>query len=397
LGDTVSKPDYYNVGENGTLIATQFSEPSHGSLVVSLDGSITYTPDASYTGSDTFTYYISDGALSSSAVAEIDVIACYAAGTEIATPDGAVPVEDLCTGDEVLTVHAGVQRIKWIGTRSYAAPFANHKKILPVCLKRDAIADGVPSRDLYVSPGHAICIDDALFHAARLVNGVSITQAERVERITYYHVELATHEILLAENCPAESFRDESFRRQFQNADEFYALYPGHAADQTTCLPRHDSGMALHAVQRRLAARAGIVESDERGALRGFLDQASPTLCFGWAQDEAAPERAVYLDIFAGPQRLSRVVANLFRADVRDAGFGSGYHGFEFSPPADVTGPISIRRAADGAMLPDAAAANKKPAKSMPKTAGSTYRQRARYPGQPPSSLRPNRAADSDR
>jgi hypothetical protein len=295
-------------------------------------------------------------ALSSYAVVEIDVIACFTTGTRILTAGGEVAVEHLRIGDAVQTLHAGLQKIKWIGWRSYVAPFANNEKILPVCIQAGAISDGVPARDLHVSPGHAICIDDALFHAGRLVNGVSITQAKAVEAITYYHIELENHEVIFANGCPAETFMDESFRAQFQNADEFHALYPAGVAAQVPCLPRHDSGLALGAMQRRLAARAGIAETAGLGALRGYVDGAGPDICFGWAQDEAALERAVYLDIFvadaAGVEtRAGRVLANMFRADVRDAGFGSGYCGFEFLLPAGLAGAVSVRRAADGACV----------------------------------------------
>jgi hypothetical protein len=46
--------------------------------------------------------------------------------------------------------------------------------------------------------------------------------------VTYVHVELETHAVLLAENCPAESFLDENCRNQFQNAAEFHELWAGH-------------------------------------------------------------------------------------------------------------------------------------------------------------------------
>jgi len=65
------------------VIATSFSSPSHGSLSVSLDGSLTYVPVAGFVGADTFTYYISDGVSTASAVATIDVVQ----PTLIAAPD----------------------------------------------------------------------------------------------------------------------------------------------------------------------------------------------------------------------------------------------------------------------------------------------------------------------
>ena len=56
--------------------------------------------------------------------------------------------------------------------------------------------------------------------AAALVNGTSITREEDVpESFRYYHIELATHELLLAEGCPAESFVDNIDCMNFHNWD----------------------------------------------------------------------------------------------------------------------------------------------------------------------------------
>jgi hypothetical protein len=175
---------------------------------------------------------------------------------------------------------------------------------------------------------------------------------EAVAEVTYFHVELESHEILLAENCPAESFMDEHFRRQFHNAEEFYRLYPGQTAPAIMCQPRLDSGFLLHAIQRRLAARAGVPEKPPAtGALRGYVDQADAGLCFGWAQQVDAPDEPVSLDILCDGKRIGRVLANLYRADVAAAGFGNGYQGFEFQLPPGITGGLEVRRSVDGARL----------------------------------------------
>jgi Hint domain len=51
-----------------------------------------------------------------------------------------------------------------------------------------------------------------------LVNGVSIVRERNVpERLTYYHVELDDHSLLLAENTPAETFVDNVDRLAFDN------------------------------------------------------------------------------------------------------------------------------------------------------------------------------------
>jgi hypothetical protein len=226
-----------------------------------------------------------------------------------------------------------------------------NRAALPVCIRQDAIADGVPARDLLVSPGHAIAIDQVLVHALRLVNGVSVVQLSEVESVTYYHIELESHAILLAENCPAESFRDEYFRQQFDNVEAYRRLYPDDLAPVALCLPRLDSGFLLHAIQSRVAARAGIAETAAFGPLRGYVDQTGPERCFGWAQDMTVPEAPVSLDIFCGQSCIGRVLANLYRRDVSAAGYGSGFQGFEFLLPAGLSGAIEVRRTADGARL----------------------------------------------
>jgi len=51
--------------EGTTLTTTLVSAPTHGSLTLNADGSLTYQPAPNYTGSDSFTYRASDGLLSS--------------------------------------------------------------------------------------------------------------------------------------------------------------------------------------------------------------------------------------------------------------------------------------------------------------------------------------------
>ena len=144
---------------------------------------------------------------------------------------------------------------------------------------------------------------------------------------------------------------NEDFRRQFHNAADFERRYPGEIAPAFACQPRLDHGFQLHAIQRRIDARAGIAAPTVTGALRGFVDRAGPSLCFGWAQDAAAPEEPVCLDILSGDRLLGRVLANIYRADVAAAGFGSGYQGFEFSLPVGVVAPVEVRRSCDRAKL----------------------------------------------
>jgi hypothetical protein len=282
-----------------------------------------------------------------------EIAACYCPGTLILTDHGEIAVEALAIGDNVVT-QAGLARpIRWIGRRSYAGAFiAGQHLTLPVCIKRGAIAAAVPHQDLWVSPGHAMMIDGQLIPAWRLINGVSVTQAVSVDEVTYYHVELNGHDVLMANGAAAESFLDEDCRGQFQNAGAFDALYP----DAVAMIPlakRMEDGFGLLNIQERMAARAVIAPVLEpAGALLGFLDLAQTDHVRGWAQDEDSPEEPVALEILIGGAPILCVLANGFRADLRAAGLGSGCHAFDALLPAGLGGDVVVRRVVDGAPLP---------------------------------------------
>ncbi len=57
-----------------------------------------------------------------------------------------------------------------------------------------------------LSPHHALYLDGMLIEAKDLINGVSIVQADRVEKVEYFHIELETHDVIIAEGALAESF-----------------------------------------------------------------------------------------------------------------------------------------------------------------------------------------------
>jgi VCBS repeat-containing protein len=54
--------------DSGTLTAVVAQQPAHGTLQLRADGSFIYTPNANFTGTDSFTYRASDGAAQSSPV-----------------------------------------------------------------------------------------------------------------------------------------------------------------------------------------------------------------------------------------------------------------------------------------------------------------------------------------
>ena len=58
---------------NDTLSVVGVSAPSHGTVVLHDDGSVTYTPASLYEGPDAFVYTVSDGLLTASATVSLDV------------------------------------------------------------------------------------------------------------------------------------------------------------------------------------------------------------------------------------------------------------------------------------------------------------------------------------
>ncbi len=284
---------------------------------------------------------------------------CFAAGTRIRTPRGDTAIETLGIGDLVTTPH-GPRPVKFLGRRVYDGRTGDNHLVLPVRIRKHAIAPNRPARDLLVSPGHGICVGDGqgsryLVPAWRLVNGVSIVQPGCTGRIDYLHIELERHALLVAENLSAESFYETAgLRSQFQNAAACAALYPIGGQAQPMCLPRLEDGFSLRAIQHRIARRAGITPQHEQFSvtgLRGFVDSTRDGWVTGWAQDATQPDVPVTIAVKLNGEYAAYGLANRYRQDLRAAGIGDGCHGFAFPLPVAPTCDIEVCQAASGAPL----------------------------------------------
>lgn len=197
---------------------------------------------------------------------------CFTPETRIATPRGEVRMRDLRVGHLVLCQGIGglAQPIKWIG--KVQAEIARHprpERVRPILIKAGALEDGVPARDLRVSPDHAILRGIVLVPARLLLNGVTIVQEQDWPQITYYHLELPRHSIVIADGAPAESWLDDGRRAQFSNSGVMvrFVDFEGACASRgLTCFPVLRDEQSTAPLRASLAARArdlGFQEVDE--------------------------------------------------------------------------------------------------------------------------------------
>ena len=195
---------------------------------------------------------------------------CYAAGTAILTPHGEVAVETIQPGDEVMTSEAGhlvPRTVIWAGVREI--DLVDHPKpdaVAPIRLHRGALADGLPRRDLLLSPDHCLFLDGGLIPAKLLINGMTIVRDLSLGTVSYHHIELDRHAVLLAEGVPAESYLDTGNRAYFGNAALATILRPelginAHLRcwETDACAPLMVRPEAVKPVWERFAARAAAL------------------------------------------------------------------------------------------------------------------------------------------
>ncbi|MQR98544.1 Hint domain-containing protein [Gluconobacter aidae] len=142
---------------------------------------------------------------------------CYLAGTMILTPKGERAIETLKAGDQV-TVYAdgttSTRTILRVGHAHAKTGTTGHADIdaVPVRVCAGALADGIPSRDLLVTPEHCMMLEEGFVPVRMLVNGMSIVYDHAITEYDYYHLETEQHSVLVANGALSESFLDAGHR-----------------------------------------------------------------------------------------------------------------------------------------------------------------------------------------
>lgn len=148
---------------------------------------------------------------------DIGDVVCFVSGTQIETETGLKAVEDLASGDLILTRDNGYQPLRWIGEKKVSAErLGENEKLRPVRIKAGALASGLPHRDLVVSRQHRMLAvsdvakrmfgsSEVLVPAHKLTALPDIEIETAAEPVTYYHLLFDDHEIIYAEGTPTES------------------------------------------------------------------------------------------------------------------------------------------------------------------------------------------------
>jgi hypothetical protein len=214
------------IGDSGTLAALDLPGPF-------FSNSFTHGVDA---GTGTFI--------------TTEVIPCFLPGTRIRTDRGDVAVEALSVGDTVVTFGGKRRRLCWIGTGSARIRNRERGPATPIIVRKGALGANVPYKNLRITKGHSLFFDGVLIPAEFLINHHSIRWDDRAQDVTVFHLELDTHDVLIANGAAAESYRDDGNRWLFDNANSGWDQPP-----KPPCAPVLTGGPVVDAVWRRLLDR----------------------------------------------------------------------------------------------------------------------------------------------
>ncbi|GBQ69461.1 hypothetical protein AA103196_2223 [Ameyamaea chiangmaiensis NBRC 103196] len=145
---------------------------------------------------------------------------CFLAGTLIDTPQGPVAIETLEKGSKIIAYTdrgTELRDVIWSGTAHTVVQTdkPDDQAGYPVRIRQNALADGVPNKDLLVTPEHCLFFNGRFVPARLLINGSSIAYDRTILSYDYFHIETEQHSIIVADGAMTETYLDTGNRGQF--------------------------------------------------------------------------------------------------------------------------------------------------------------------------------------
>jgi hypothetical protein len=166
------------------------------------------------------------------------VTVCFLAGALIETEHGPVAVEDIAIGDRIVAHVDGQDQLRsviWAGwAHATVRPdLPDDEAGYPVRILQNAISDGVPCKDLLLTPEHCLFLNGKFTPARMLVNGRSIFYDHTITSYDYYHIETEIHSVIVANGLRTESYLDTGNRNGFQQRGPAVRIAPPSARTWT--------------------------------------------------------------------------------------------------------------------------------------------------------------------
>jgi hypothetical protein len=146
----------------------------------------------------------------------MSAIPCFTPGCALLTDRGPRQVAELAPGDRVATRDNGLRPILWIGERRFDWRALGLNPILrPILIRAGALGDGLPERDMTVSPNHRILFvvrtdgdgrEEAFVQARDLTSRPGIAVAG-VASVSYVQILFDRHEAVMSDGLWSESFQ----------------------------------------------------------------------------------------------------------------------------------------------------------------------------------------------
>lgn len=215
-----------------------------------------------------------NGGIDSMLILDDFVLTCFTAGTRLRTNRGEVEVQDLKTGDLLVTLPKPEESpettgaIRRIFRQTISIQLLKlNPKLQPVCIAAGALGGGRPKRDLLVSRQHRMLVQskiaermfgmsEVLIPAIKLTKLPGVFVQEAIEDVQYFHVLLDDHEVVFAEGTPTESLftGPEALKSMsFEAREEILTIFPEIA--ETNYEPEPARYIPTGHLQKKLIAR----------------------------------------------------------------------------------------------------------------------------------------------